>query len=120
VANTICLALIIQKTGDRAYGKYQVMGTNVAQWTKEALGRPMTPDEFLGNPDAQEAVFKHKFGQYSAKYGPEGAARAWFAGEGGMNSPNRKDQLGTSVNSYSQTVPEGLWATPWWGAGVQW
>lgn len=25
--------------GDRAYGKYQVMGANVPAWTREAIGR---------------------------------------------------------------------------------
>jgi hypothetical protein len=45
--------------------------------------------------------FKGRFGQYAQKYGPEGAAKAWFAGEKGMNNPNAKDQLGTSVQSYA-------------------
>ncbi len=90
----------VTKTGDRAYGKYQVMGANIGPWTKEALGREMTPQEFAASPEAQDAVFKAKFGQYSQKYGPEGAARAWFAGEGGMNDLGRKDQLGTTVGDY--------------------
>ena len=92
----------VTRTGDRAYGKYQVMGQNVGPWTQEVLGRAMTPEEFAANPQAQDAVFKAKFGSYVQKYGPEGAARAWFAGEGGMNDPNRKDQLGTSVSQYGR------------------
>jgi len=92
----------VTKTGDRAYGKYQVMGNNIPEWSKAALGKSMSKEEFLANPQAQEAVFKHKFGEYSQKYGPEGAARAWFAGEGGMNNPNAKDQLGTTVASYGK------------------
>ena len=90
------------KSGDRAYGKYQVMGANIPQWTQEALGKPMTPDEYLANPDAQESVFKHKFGEYAKKYGPEGAAKAWFAGEHGMNNPNAKDSFGTTVSEYAR------------------
>jgi hypothetical protein len=89
------------KTGDRAYGKYQVMGANVPTWTKAHLGQEMTPEQFLQNPQAQDAVFKGQFGQYANKYGPEGAAKAWFAGEGGMNNPNARDQLGTTVASYA-------------------
>lgn len=92
----------VTKTGDRAYGKYQVMGANVPQWTKAHLGQEMTPEQFAANPQAQDAVFKGQFGQYAQKYGPEGAAKAWFAGEGGMNNPNAKDQLGTSVAQYAQ------------------
>jgi hypothetical protein len=85
----------VTRNGDRAHGKYQVMGNNVGPWTQEVLGRAMTPQEFLASPEAQEAVFQAKFGGYVRKHGPEGAARAWFAGEGGMNDPNRKDILGT-------------------------
>jgi hypothetical protein len=90
------------KTGDRAYGRYQVMGANIPQWTQEALGKPMAPEEFLASPQAQDAVFQHKFGQYQAKYGPEGAAKAWFAGEKGMNNPDAADQNGMTVSKYAQ------------------
>lgn len=96
------------KTGDRAYGKYQVMGNNVPEWTTQVLGKPMTPDQFLANPDAQEAVFKAKFGDYVQKYGPEGAAKAWFAGEKGMNNPAAKDVLGTTVAGYGQKFTNAL------------
>lgn len=91
----------VTKTGDRAYGKYQVMGANIPQWTKTHLGQEMTPDQFLASPQAQDAVFKGQFGQYANKYGPEGAAKAWFAGERGMNNPNARDQLGTTVSAYA-------------------
>jgi hypothetical protein len=33
--------------GDRAYGKYQIMGSNIPRWTQEFLGHQMTPGEFL-------------------------------------------------------------------------
>jgi hypothetical protein len=68
----------------------------------------MSPEEFLANPQAQDTVFKTKFGQYKQKYGPEGAARAWFAGEGGMNNPNAKDSLGTSVSSYASQFDKNM------------
>jgi hypothetical protein len=98
----------VTSSGDRAYGKYQVMGANIPQWTKDALGRSMTPAEFLADPKAQDAVFDHIFGSYVNKYGPGGAARAWFAGEGGMDNPNARDQLGTSVGSYERQFLKGL------------
>ena len=98
------------RDGDRAIGKYQVMGKNVGPWTKEALGQELTPEQFVSSPDAQEAVFKHKFGSYVSKYGPEGAARAWFAGEGGMNDMGRKDVLGTSVADYASKFNRGMQA----------
>jgi hypothetical protein len=87
--------------GQRAYGKYQIMDFNVGPWTQEVLGQAMTPQQFLASPQAQDAVFKAKFGQYTQKFGsPEAASRAWFAGEGGMNNPGAKDVLGTSVQGY--------------------
>lgn len=98
----------IVKNGDRAYGRYQVMGSNIPQWTQEVLGQSMTPQQFLASPQAQDAVFNAKFGNYVQKYGPEGAARAWFAGEGGMNDPNRRDVLGTSVADYARKFNAGM------------
>lgn len=89
------------KSGDKAYGKYQVMGANIPSWTKDALGYSMTPDQFLNSPAAQDAVFKYKFGQYADKYGATGAAKAWFGGEKGMNNPNASDVYGTTVQSYA-------------------
>jgi hypothetical protein len=94
----------VTKTGDRAYGKYQVMGANIPQWTHEILGQSMTPAQFLQNPNAQEAVARGKLSQYAQQYGPEGAAKAWFAGPKGMNNPNATDQLGTSVAQYGANV----------------
>jgi hypothetical protein len=96
------------KGGDRAYGKYQIMGANIPTWTKEVFGQSMTPDQFLASPAAQDAVFNSKFGTYVDKYGPTGAAKAWFAGEGGMNNPNAKDVLGTSVDDYAQRFQANL------------
>jgi hypothetical protein len=92
----------VVRNGDRAYGKYQVMGANIGPWTLQALGHSLTPEEFLHDPAAQDAVFNTIFGNYKAKYGPGGAARAWFAGEGGMNNPNAKDVLGTTVADYER------------------
>ena len=36
--------------GDRAIGKYQVMASNVPEWTRAALGTAMTPDQFRNSP----------------------------------------------------------------------
>lgn len=86
----------------RALGKYQVMESNLPQWSRQYLGREVSPQEFLASKEAQDAVFQGEFGRLAAKHGPEGAARAWFAGEGGMNDDTRKDSLGTSVADYAR------------------
>ena len=85
----------------RALGKYQVMEANVGPWSREALGREVSADEFLSSPEIQDKVFDHRFGQYVSQYGPEKAAQAWFAGPGDIGT-NRQDSLGTSVPEYSR------------------
>jgi hypothetical protein len=90
--------------GDRAYGRYQVMGNNIPSWTKIALGQSMTPQQFLSNPQAQDAVANHFLGQYYNKYGNiNDAASMWFSGRP-ANGNNSKDVLGTSVPAYIRTV----------------
>lgn len=86
----------------RALGKYQIMESNVGPWSKEALGREVSADEFLANPQIQDAVFDHKFKGYVNAYGPEGAAQAWLGGPGGVGKTGRKDSLGTSIGEYGQ------------------
>ncbi len=85
----------------RALGRYQVMEANVGPWSKAALGREVSPQEFLANPQIQDAVFNSQFGQYVKQFGsPDKAAQAWFAGPGGVGT-NRQDSLGTSVPEYT-------------------
>lgn len=77
--------------GDQAIGPYGIMSRNVADFTTRTFGKPMSVQEFRNNPAAQDQVFDTIFGRLAAKYGAEGAARAWFAGEGGMNDMGRSD-----------------------------
>ncbi len=90
----------VTKTGDRGYGKYMVMGANIPQWTQEALGKSMTPQEFLASPDAQEKVFEHRFGGYLNQGSEADAASRWFTGRPAAEGANAQDQLGTSGSSY--------------------
>lgn len=85
----------------RALGKYQMMEANLPQWTQAALGRQVSAQEFLASPEIQDAVFDDRFGGYVQKYGPQGAAQAWFGGEGGVGKLDRKDSLGTSIGGYT-------------------
>ena len=88
--------------GDQAYGKYQVMGANIPEWTKAATGTALTPAQYLADEDAQDTTFHHRFGSYVDKYGsPEDAASAWFTGQPrSASSGTRSDVLGTTGNSY--------------------
>jgi hypothetical protein len=92
----------------RALGRYQVMEANIGPWSREVLGYEVTPDEFMANPALQDAIFDGKFGGYVEKYGPEGAAQAWFGGPGGVGKLNRKDSLGTSIGGYTEKFNNAL------------
>jgi hypothetical protein len=94
-------------SGDRAYGRYQVMGNNVGPWTEKHYGTRLTPQEFLANDAAQDAVFAGEFGSYVDKYGnPQDAASMWFSGRP-MAGNNRNDGY-TSVPEYIQKFNAGL------------
>jgi hypothetical protein len=88
--------------GDRAYGRYQIMGRNIPAWSKEVLGRAVTPQEFMADPKIQDAIFDAKFGDYVRRFGEENAAQAWFGGEGSIGKTNLKDPLGTDLGSYGK------------------
>ncbi|MGO4353890.1 phage tail length tape measure family protein [Rhizobium sp. RAF36] len=91
----------LTRSGDRAYGAYQVMGANVGPWTQQALGYSMTPSAFLASSSAQDAVFQKVFGGYVGKYGASGAAQAWFGGPGSVGGNGAaRDILGTSGTEY--------------------
>lgn len=68
-------------SGDRAYGKYQIMGANIPQWTKDVTGTAATPTEFLADPALQEAVFEYQMQRLFQKHGNmRDAASVWFTG----------------------------------------
>ena len=91
----------ITKTGDRAYGAYGIMGANIPDWTKGALGSSMTPSQFLSSQSAQDAVFAKYFGASVAKYGnPQDAASVWFTGRPQSTGGNAADLLGTTGSGY--------------------
>ena len=91
---------------DRAYGAYQVMGDNIPSWTKEVLGAAMSPEEFLRDPAAQNAVAKAKIGQYYKEFGTmEDVASAWFSGRPLDRARNSVDGTsGKTVPSYVNDV----------------
>lgn len=77
------------RTGDRAYGKYQVMGANVGPWTQEVLGKAMTPEEFMRDPAAQDKVFQTKFAQGGNN--DSDRASVWFTGKPLAQGAGRSD-----------------------------
>jgi len=101
------------ESGNRAYGRYQVMDFNIPSWTQEALGRSMTPDQFLANKEAQDAVARHKFGQYVEKTGnPFDAASMWFSGRPMAQAGQSADITGTNVPEYVGRFANALGLNP--------
>jgi hypothetical protein len=87
--------------GRTALGAYQILDTNLASWSRAALGRAVGRHEFLRSPHLQDKVFHHRFGHYVKKYGAHGAARAWLGGEGAARGGGGKDRFGSTPSSYA-------------------
>jgi hypothetical protein len=93
----------------RALGRYQIMEANLPAWSKRALGREVSVDEFMANSDIQDAIFDDRFGGYVEKYGEERAARAWFGGQGNVNSTSGSDAYGRlTIGDYGQDFLSNL------------
>jgi hypothetical protein len=100
------------KTMGRALGRYQIMEANIGPWSREALGREVSADEFMANPAIQDAIFDHKFGGYVAQFGEEGAAQAWFGGPGGVGKTGRTDVHGRlTIGTYGKEFVSALGGT---------
>lgn len=98
----------VTKSGDRAYGAYQVMGANIGPWTEKHVGRRMTPQEFLADKAAQDAVFDAEFGSYVSRYGnPQDAASMWFSGRPLSQAGNSSDGM-TTVPEYVRRFSEQI------------
>lgn len=100
---------IQRKNGtDRAYGKYQVMGANIPSWTKEVTGKAATIEEFLNNPELQEAVFAFQMRKNFEKYGNmRDAASVWFTGvpfAQAVKEGRRDKATGLSIEDYVAKV----------------
>lgn len=68
-----------------AMGKYQIMPANIqgnGGWDYEALGRNISVSQFMKSPELQEKIAQYKLKNYYDKWGPAGAAVAWYAGPG--------------------------------------
>jgi len=99
-----------------AMGKYQIMPANILGsrrgWDWEVLGRDISPSQFIASPELQEQIASAKLQGYYNKYGPAGAAIAWYAGPGaaqkyvsGGGASTRGEAGGhPSVSGYMQDI----------------
>lgn len=104
-------------SGDRAYGRYQVMGSNVGPWTAKYYGRALTPQQFLANKAAQDAVASGVLQHYYNTYGSwESAAAMWFSGQPNPNSQRSDGYL--TVQQYVQKVMSNAGSASAGGGGT--
>lgn len=79
--------------GQRAAGKYQIMPGNLPAWSREALGREVSLDEFLANPELQERIARHRVSAYYRQYGNAAdVASVWHSGRPLREAENARDQ----------------------------
>lgn len=99
-----------------ALGKYQIMPGNIPSWSREALGRSISPNQFYRSPNLQEQIAQYKLRQYYNQYGAQGAAVAWYAGPGtarkymaaggrGYNAPQGKY---SSISAYALGILKAM------------
>lgn len=94
----------VLKSGDRAYGKYQIMGSNIRAWSYEALHRSLTINEFLGDSHSQDLIAQYKMDQYLKKYNQLDVISIWFTGQPLKGNEKRRDVNGTTAESYVRQV----------------
>lgn len=96
--------------GDKAYGKYQIMGLNIPEWTKEATGTSYTKEQFLNDQDLQDYTAMFKMEQYYNKYGnADDVFSAWFTGQPvSAANANSKDVTGTTNKQYVSMAGNAL------------
>lgn len=93
-----------------AMGKYQIMPGNLngsgRGWDFEALGHDVSSQQFMSSPQLQEQIAAYKMKQYYDKWGPRGAAIAWYAGPGAVNNKNLNASQGNypSISQYVQSI----------------
>jgi hypothetical protein len=67
--------------GERALGAYQVMPGNLPSWSKAALGREVSEEEFLASETIQDTIFLDQMTKSIDRYGSaEDAVSVWFTG----------------------------------------
>lgn len=98
-----------------AGGHFQVMAANIGPWTQKVFGQPMSQQDFLSSPKAQETVFNFVMGQYletamklaggNKDVAIRMAAAAWYGGEKAMgryNDPTPQYTRGKRYPSFAE------------------
>jgi hypothetical protein len=93
--------------GERALGAYQVMPGNLPSWSKAALGREVSEEEFLADPAIQDTIFLDQMTKSIDRYGTaEDAVSVWFTGRPVAKAGNATDGY-TTASGYNAKYTAG-------------
>lgn len=116
--------------GERAAGAYQIMPGNLPQWSRDALGRQVGLDEFMGDRGIQDTIAEHRMSlMYRQTGSAQDVASMWHSGrtlasatKAGVGDVNMKtteyvqrfnremqegaDQVGRSLEVSAQKIGE--------------
>jgi hypothetical protein len=87
-----------------ALGAFQILASNLAEWSQEALGHTVTQDQFMGSPATQDAIADYKLGQLYDRYGPDKAAAVWYSGDPALVDSTAPQPGGPPVATYVREV----------------
>ena len=91
-----------------ALGRWQVMPGNLqgpGGWDKQALGRNISPHQFLTHPKLQNKIVKKVMRGYLRNYGLRGTAQAWYGGPGAVGNNNIPGGAGyPTTGQYADSV----------------
>jgi hypothetical protein len=93
-------------SGSGASGAYQILSSNIPQWSKEALGHSITQAQFMSSPQLQDAIARYKLQQLVNSRGVAGAIATWYGGDWGYHHMyDKTPQHGyPSMYDYIQSV----------------
>ena len=107
--------IVNKHSGALGYG--QVMPFNVASWTKAALGKSLTSQQFLQSPDAQIKTIDYKIKEYLDRELSKGfdfdiairrVASTWYSGQPQLYNDTRPQTYGAgkypSINDYTADI----------------
>lgn len=103
-----------------AVGKYQVMKANVPNWSKQVLGYSISWQKFRDTPSLQEKIVRGILKGYYDKWGPRGAAAAWYAGPGNhdLDMSTASQSGGPSIKEYVDSVVGAAGSSTYSGTGT--
>jgi len=97
----------IQTRHGHALGKYQVMEEYLPGWSKQYLGRSVTPDEFLASPHLQEQLTRARAQDLYTQHGNwADVASIWHSGRtlAEASKAGAQDGLGTKTTDYVHEI----------------